>query len=43
MITKDDVLELVQKRDFDVLVFLGAGDLDSLVPQVTKILESKAK
>ena len=43
MITKDDVLELVQKRDFDVLVFLGAGDLDSLAPQVTKILESKAK
>ena len=43
MITKDDVLELAQKRDFDVLVFLGAGDLDSLAPQVTKILESKAK
>ena len=38
-----DVLELAQKRDFDVLVFLGAGDLDSLAPQVTKIVESKAK
>ena len=43
MIAKDDVLKLVQQRDFDVLVFLGAGDLDSLAPQVTKILESKAK
>ena len=43
MIAKDDVLKLVQQRNFDVLVFLGAGDLDSLAPQVTKILESKAK
>ena len=37
----DEVLPLVKRRDFDVLVVLGAGDLDNLVPQITKILESK--
>jgi UDP-N-acetylmuramate--alanine ligase len=41
MIHKEDVLDLVKNRDFDVLVVLGAGDLDNYVPQITKILESK--
>lgn len=41
MIRKNDVLDLVKWRDFDVLVILGAGDLDNLVPQITKIIESK--
>ena len=41
MIHKEDVLDLVKSRDFDVLVVLGAGDLDNYVPQITKILESK--
>lgn len=41
MIHKDDVLSLVKERDFDVLIVLGAGDLDNYVPQMTKILESK--
>ena len=41
MIHKEDVLDLVKNRDFDVLVVLGAGDLDLYVPQITKILESK--
>lgn len=43
MISKDDVLKLARERDFDVLVFLGAGDLDSYAPQVAKILEEKTK
>ena len=43
MISKEDVLKLARERDFDVLVFLGAGDLDSYAPQVAKILEEKAK
>ena len=34
-------LDLVKNRDFDVLVILGAGDLDNYVPQITKILEEK--
>lgn len=41
MIHKEDVPELVRNRDFDVLVILGAGDLDNYVPQIKKILESK--
>ena len=41
MIHKEDVLGLVKSRDFDVLVVLGAGDLDNYVPEIAKILESK--
>lgn len=41
MIRKDEVLDIVRTRDFDVLVILGAGDLDNYVPQIKKILESK--
>ena len=43
MIHKEDVLDLVRNRDFDVLIVLGAGDLDNYVPQITKILEAKYK
>lgn len=41
MIHKEDVLNLVKKRDFDVLIVLGAGDLDNLVPQMAEILKQK--
>lgn len=41
MIHKEDVIDLVKKRGFDVLVVLGAGDLDNYVPQMTKIIENK--
>lgn len=41
MIKKADVLDLVKSRDFDVLVTLGAGDLDNMVPQIAKIIEKK--
>ena len=41
IINKDDVLDLVKSRDFDVLVILGAGDLDNKVPQIAKIINSK--
>ena len=43
IIKKDDVLDVVKSRDFDVLVILGAGNLDNYVPQIAKILESKEK
>lgn len=43
MIKKDDVLDLVKSRDFDVLVVLGAGNLDNYVPQIAKIIENKEK
>jgi len=41
MIHKEDVLDLVKKRNFDVLIILGAGDLDNFVPQMTEILKQK--
>ena len=41
MIKKNDVLNLVKNRDFDVLITLGAGDLDNFVPQITQIIEEK--
>lgn len=41
MIRKEEVLDLVRERDFDVLVILGAGDIDNYVPEMKKILLSK--
>ena len=35
MVKTDEVLDLVKSRDFDVLVILGAGDLDNQVPSHT--------
>ena len=41
VIQKDQVIDLVKKRTFDVLIVLGAGDLDNMVPQMTKLLNSR--
>ena len=41
IINKADVLNLVKSRDFDVLVTLGAGDLDNMVPEMEKIIKEK--
>jgi len=41
MIQKADVLQFVQQHDFDVLIILGAGDLDNQVPEITRILNNK--
>ena len=41
LVNKDDVLQLVKSRSFDVLIVLGAGDLDNQVPQIARILNSK--
>jgi UDP-N-acetylmuramate--alanine ligase len=41
MIKKDEVLDFIKSRDFDVLVILGAGDLDNYVPEITKIIQEK--
>ena len=41
MIKKDEVLDYVKTHQFEVLIVLGAGDLDNQVPQITKILNSK--
>ena len=41
MVKKEDVLDYVRSRDFDVLIVLGAGDLDNLVGQIASIINSK--
>ena len=41
MILKDDVLDYIKTHDFEVLIVLGAGDLDNQVPQITKLLNAK--
>ena len=42
LIAKEDVLDYVRTHDFDVLVVLGAGDIDDYVPQMAKILQERA-
>lgn len=39
LITKADVLDVVRRRDYDVLVTLGAGDLDNFADDITEILK----
>ena len=41
MISKDEVLPLIKSRSFDVLIVLGAGDLDNQVPQMAEILKER--
>lgn len=41
MIHKTEVLDYIKNHQFEVLIVLGAGDLDNMTPQITKILEDK--
>ena len=41
LIHKDEVLDYIKNHQFEVLIVLGAGDLDNQVPQITKILNNK--
>ncbi|MBR2777963.1 MAG: UDP-N-acetylmuramate--L-alanine ligase [Prevotella sp.] len=41
LIQKADVLDFIKGHDFEVLIVLGAGDLDNQVPQITNLLKSK--
>ena len=41
IVEKKDLLDVLKQEDFDVLVVLGAGDVDNLVPQMKAILEAK--
>ncbi len=44
MVEKKDVLELIKNRDdWDVLIILGAGDLDNQVPEIAALIEQKEK
>lgn len=41
IIEKKDVLKLIDSRDFDVLIVLGAGDLDNYCDQIAELLKKK--
>ena len=41
MCTKDQILDIVAGRTFDVLVSLGAGDIENYVPAITEVLKDK--
>ena len=42
LIHKEDILGVARSRNFDVLMSLGAGDIENYVPQITEILSRKA-
>ena len=42
LIHKEDVLEAVRSGSFDVLISLGAGDIENYVPQIAAILNERA-
>ena len=41
MLCKEDLPNYVREHDFDVLVVLGAGNVDNYVPELTEILKKK--
>ena len=41
LIHKDEVLDFVNSRDFDVLIILGAGDLDNYTDTIADIIRNK--
>ena len=43
LIHKEDILDVAKNGDFDVLISLGAGDIENYVPQITEILTARAK
>ncbi|MCF0199385.1 MAG: UDP-N-acetylmuramate--L-alanine ligase, partial [Bacteroidaceae bacterium] len=40
MCSKDEILDIVREGDFDVLVTLGAGDIDNYADEITAILNN---
>jgi len=43
VIRKEDVIKHLEKKDFEVLLTLGAGDIDRLVEPITKLIINKSK
>ena len=40
LIHNEDILDIARNKDFDVLIVLGAGDVDNYVPQIAEIFNS---
>ena len=43
MCKKEEILELLSRKQIEVLITLGAGDIDNYVPEITKQLNSRIK
>lgn len=41
MCHKEEILELLKKKKIEVLITLGAGDIDNYVPEIRKLLEDR--
>ncbi|MBO8479618.1 MAG: UDP-N-acetylmuramate--L-alanine ligase, partial [Bacteroidetes bacterium] len=41
MITKSELMDFLADENIDVLMTLGAGDIDRFVPQITDMLEKR--
>ncbi|MBC8172463.1 MAG: UDP-N-acetylmuramate--L-alanine ligase [Chitinophagales bacterium] len=41
LLTKEELVQLIQREDFEVLCTIGAGDIDKLVKPIAEILRSK--
>lgn len=41
LIHKEDIPDIARNEDFDVLIVLGAGDIDNYVPKLTEILSNR--
>lgn len=39
--SKENLLPLLEKKDFDILVTFGAGNIDQVVPEIKKLLVSR--
>ena len=41
MCKKEDILNILKDKNIEVLITLGAGDIDNYVPEICKILENR--
>ena len=41
MCKKEDILNILRNKKIEVLITLGAGDIDNYVPEICKILENR--
>lgn len=41
MCKKEDLTDIIAKREIEVLITLGAGDIDNMVPQIYNILKNR--
>ena len=41
MCHRDEIIDIIKNIEFDVLISLGAGDIENLVPEITEILSKR--